>query len=677
MKMLSAKTRSLSLLGLFVFLWSTAFAQITPLGDAYTNTADSTTNYGAKTLLDVDGASQITYIQFNLASIPSTASVSQATLKLYVNSVTKAGSFNVDYVNAAWSEGSIDASNAPPLGAAIASNVSVTTADKNQYILVNVTAAVQAWLNGSETNNGLALVANSTFNATFDSKENTTTSHPAELDIAFAGGDGTITGVETASGSGLTGGGTSGTLNLGLLTSCASNQVLQWSGSSWKCSNAGTGTITGVTAGTDLTGGGTSGNVTLNLNTANVPLLAANNTFTGNQTVNGSLTATGFISAGPISASASNGAYAVTGTDTSSSGSIGVAGISTIGTGVYGNGVAGVSGIGVTYGVYASASNGNGIAAFGAGTYNSGVYGSASGSSGNGVYGTGVTGVWGNGSSYGVYGSGGTYGVYSEGSSYGVYGYGPTTGVYAVSNTGDGVYTKAGTGGVAADVVNTGSGYGLIAGSSGGYAGWFNGNVNVDGNLSKAGGSFKIDDPLDPANKYLYHSFVESPDMMNIYNGNVTTDAQGDAVVTLPEWFETLNRDFRYQLTVIGQFAQAIVAGEVAGGQFSIKTDKPNVKISWQVTGIRQDAWANAHRIPVEVEKPQAERGFYLHPELYGAPAEKGILWATAPAAMKRWKEARTKTATSDGNEVPAKPGNGRPLPVPPKSISSRMRGPS
>jgi hypothetical protein len=666
MKMLTARTRLVSVLGLFVFLWTAANAQITPLGDAYTNTADPTTNFGAQKTLDVDGASQTTYIQFNLASIPSTASVSQATLKLYVNTVTKAGSFNVDYVNATWSESTIDSSNAPPLGAAIASNVSVTTADKNQYILVNVTSAVQAWLSGSETNNGLALVANSTFDATFDSKENTTTSHPPELDIAFAGGDGTITGVETGSNSGLTGGGTSGTLNLSLLTSCASNQVLQWNGSSWKCSSAGTGTITGVTAGTDLTGGGSSGNVTLNLNTANVPLLAANNTFTGNQTVNGSLTATGFISAGPISAAASNGAYAVTGSDTSSSGSIGVAGISANGTGVYGNGVTGTSGIGVTYGVYAAASNGDGIAAFGAGTYNSGVYGSASGSSGNGVYGTGTTGVYGNGSSYGVYGNGSSYGVYGNGGSYGVYGYGTTTGVYAVSNTGDGVYTKAGTGGVAADVVNTGSGYGLIAGSSGGYAGWFNGDVNVDGNLSKAGGSFKIDDPLDPANKYLYHSFVESPDMMNIYNGNVTTDAQGDAVVTLPEWFETLNRDFRYQLTVIGQFAQAIVSGEVAGGQFSIKTDKPNEKISWQVTGIRQDAWANAHRIPVEVEKPEVERGFYLHPELYGAPEEKGVLWATAPQAMKQWKEARTKAAT-DGSGDQAKAGSGRPQPLPTK----------
>ena len=149
------------------------------------------------------------------------------------------------------------------------------------------------------------------------------------------------------------------------------------------------------------------------------------------------------------------------------------------------------------------------------------------------------------------------------------------------------------------------------------------GNLGINGNLSKAGGSFKIDDPLDPGNKYLYHSFVESPDMMNIYNGNLTTDSHGDAVVNLPDWFEPLNRDFRYQLTVLGQFAQAMVASEVANGKFTIKTDKPDVKVSWQVTGIRQDAWANAHRIPVEVAKPEKERGLYLHPELFGLAPEK------------------------------------------------------
>ena len=205
------KLHFLPALVLFLSLlaWTTAHAQITPSADSYTNTATPTTNYGAKTLLDVDGASQITYIQFNLASIPTTASVSQATLKLYVNAVSTAGNFNVNYVNGTWVENTIDASDAPPVGATIASNVAITAKDKNQYILINVTPAVQAWLSGSETNNGIALVANGSFAVSFDSKENATTSHPAELDIAFAGGDGTITGVTTSSGSGLTGGGTS------------------------------------------------------------------------------------------------------------------------------------------------------------------------------------------------------------------------------------------------------------------------------------------------------------------------------------------------------------------------------------------------------------------------------------------------------------------------------------
>ena len=138
--------------------------------------------------------------------------------------------------------------------------------------------------------------------------------------------------------------------------------------------------------------------------------------------------------------------------------------------------------------------------------------------------------------------------------------------------------------------------------------------VSIPGTLTKAAGSFKIDDPIDPANKTLSHSFVESPDMMNVYNGNIVTDERGEAVVTMPEWFEALNRDFRYQLTVIGQFAQAIVAAEMKDNRFAIKTDKPNVKVSWQVTGIRHDAYANAHRIPVEEDKPASERGSYLFP---------------------------------------------------------------
>ncbi len=56
--------------------------------------------------------------------------------------------------------------------------------------------------------------------------------------------------------------------------------------------------------------------------------------------------------------------------------------------------------------------------------------------------------------------------------------------------------------------------------SPNGFAGYFQGrvhttgNLSIAGNLSKRGGAFKIDHPLDPENKYLSHSFVESPDMM-------------------------------------------------------------------------------------------------------------------------------------------------------------------
>ena len=142
------------------------------------------------------------------------------------------------------------------------------------------------------------------------------------------------------------------------------------------------------------------------------------------------------------------------------------------------------------------------------------------------------------------------------------------------------------------------------------------GDLDVIGNLTKTTGTFKIDDPMDPGNKYLYHSFVESPDMMDVYNGSVMTDKHGKAVVTLPDYFEKLNRDFRYQLTAIGTFAQATVINEIENNQFTIRTSKPGVKVSWQVTGIRQDAYAKAHPLKVEEEKPAGEQGRYLHPEV-------------------------------------------------------------
>jgi hypothetical protein len=338
--------------------------------------------------------------------------------------------------------------------------------------------------------------------------------------------------------------------------------------------------------------------------------VAGGQSVTGDLSSGGNITATGSVTATDISASNSistDGFVSATQMAASSSAN--------------GNGFVVVAGdalasgdVGITGGVYGQSNSdtGRGIWGRGTGANSTGVYGEVIGSGGIAVLGEagGVSGQGVIGESFASQISGN--------------GFGPD-GVDGISHSPLGA-------GVAA--VNTAAGDGLFAQSNGGFAAFFLGDVDVDGNLSKAGGSFKIDHPLDPANKYLYHSFVESPDMMNIYNGTVTTDAQGNAIVVMPDWFEALNRDFRYQLTVIGQFAQAIVASKMVDHRFSIKTDKPNVEVSWQVTGVRHDAWADAHRIPVEVLKTGRDRGLYLHPELFGASAEKSI--ATARHPMKR-----------------------------------------
>lgn len=173
-----------------------------------------------------------------------------------------------------------------------------------------------------------------------------------------------------------------------------------------------------------------------------------------------------------------------------------------------------------------------------------------------------------------------------------------------------------------------------IAGTNnvGGYAAYFIGKVTVDGNmevtgtLTKPAGSFKIDHPLDPENKYLYHSFVESPDMKNIYDGVVMLDENGEALVTMPEWFEALNQEFRYQLTAIGAaMPNLYVSQKMEGNTFGIAGGVPGMEVSWQVTGIRHDPYAVENRIPIEEDKPQDEVGTFLYPQGYGLSEEFGV----------------------------------------------------
>jgi hypothetical protein len=243
-------------------------------------------------------------------------------------------------------------------------------------------------------------------------------------------------------------------------------------------------------------------------------------------------------------------------------------------------------------------------------------------------------------SSFGVFGQGGYTGVYgtsSVSSGRGVSGLATNSfasGVYGNANStssfGYGVYGLAngdfcdGVDGHASGAF----GYGVYGTSSGsfGAAGYFQGSVTVTGALSKGGGSFKIDHPLDPANKYLYHSFVESPDMMNIYNGIVKLNGQGSVEVEMPVWFEALNSDFRYALAAIGTAMPNLhIAQKMNNRKFTIAGGLPGQEVSWMVTGIRQDEWAKAHRIPLEEDKQGEDKGRYLHPAEHGQGKDKSV----------------------------------------------------
>ncbi len=296
---------------------------------------------------------------------------------------------------------------------------------------------------------------------------------------------------------------------------------------------------------------------------------------------------------------------------------------------VYARGPVGVTGIGTAtdsgWGIFGSHAGG-GVIYYGAGAH-------GTSSTGYGVVGAST-------SNYGVFGvhtgSGNAAGVQgrtesADANAVAVYGDLASTTPGGFSSGVKGV-SKGTTGNGIGVFGKTESGYGVYGEATGtGYAGYFSGKVHIAGNLTKLTGTFKIDHPLDPENKYLSHSFVESPDMKNVYDGLVTLSERGDAVIQMPVWFEALNRDFRYQLTAVGAPAPDLhVADEIRGGAFRVAGGSAGLKVSWQVTGIRKDATAVRNPIVVEEEKPDREKGTYLDPLAFGQPAEKGLMQARA-----------------------------------------------
>ncbi|MGH7131594.1 MAG: hypothetical protein ACREJO_06580 [Phycisphaerales bacterium] len=285
-----------------------------------------------------------------------------------------------------------------------------------------------------------------------------------------------------------------------------------------------------------------------------------------------------------------------------------------------------------------------------------GIVGAADSSTGTGVLGSvssttgicyGVYGQCGSDTGIGVYG----YNAATSGSHYGVSGRTDNIdgfGVYGVSAGGTGLYGYAfnpsgaitGTRGLCASPTGRGvygtcqgagaTGYGVLGEcASTGFGVYALGRVGATGLKP-----FRIDHPADPESKYLFHYSAEGPEPLNHYSGNITTGDDSIAWVILPDYFASINRDYRYQLTVVDEsdeFIQAKVWRKINANRFAVKTSKPNTQVSWRVEATRDDAWVRRYGAPVVVNKDPADKGKYQHPELYDQPPEKGQFYTPNP----------------------------------------------
>jgi len=553
-----------------------AFAQITPSQDSYVNTNSPSTNYGTSPFLNLvsSGSSiQTTFLKFDLSSVPAGytgANIAKATLRLYVSNVTAAGSFNVHLVGGNWSEKTITDSLSPVVGATIASVVPLTSANVENYVQVDVTAAVKEWLDGTP-NDGLALVPNSPLTASFESKENTKESQPAELDIVF---------------------------NNGLPNSCASGQILQWNGSAWACAAEDKGSVTSVglsAPASDFTVSGspiTSSGI-LNFNW-NVPPTSGNEPFaivkrdgSGNfsaqgvsaVTVNSALVTSNQVTS-QFAAPNQNLMFAEN-TDTTSW-NVGIWGQ----TDTNAIGAAGALGEasafnGLTFGVEGTTNSddvGSGVAGIAANSsgFTHGVIGASNSPNGTGVYGMTVSpsntgtnksgaGVWGDSALTGGFG---ILGTVDDG----------TAGLFLNNSNQAALYAQNN---------GTGNSFFAINSSTGGFC-----DVDPAGNLNCTGAKHAVV-PIDGGQRKVALAAIESPKNWFEDLGSAQLSA-GSATVTLePDFAQTVNTGMEYHvfLTPNGD-CKGLYVSQTTAGSFEVHElggGSSNVSFDYRIVALRKN----------------------------------------------------------------------------------------
>jgi len=378
-------------------------------------------------------------------------------------------------------------------------------------------------------------------------------------------------------------------------------------------------TSTGTTPGNGVTGLSNAatgmGVGAYNLNASGTGIIAAGNNLAGNYAVAGS---------GGAFNAARVGVYAISQNTATNISSTGIIGRDAGGTFTMLNGGAGVTG--------SAANSGVGVFAYNTGTTNlsHGVYSSITSTTAAAVLGIGgnsaVQGQTTVAGGIGAAGFGGTdgdgiYGTASGNLGYGVTGF-VTSGVNAI-----GVYGYADGGGANR------------------YGGFFDNDLGSSGVKT-----FLIDHPLDPSNKLLKHFSMESPEVLNMYRGNVVLGPNGEGIVALPSYFESINnQNYSYHLTPVGAPAQLYVKQEIVNKEFVIAGGTPGMKVSWTVYAERNDPYLqqNPDERAVEIQKTGAIAGKYVSPGLYGMPPSMSMFKKEHPNLKQ---DVRSRTTEDSGS---------------------------